>query len=135
MIRSGTLIFLLILHGMIFGLPTAGAQEDGMILESPLFEGPRRPPVYFSHDAHNEAAQIDACNECHHVFENGNLVENMSSEDQLCGDCHGNRAQGARPGLRRAFHNNCKGCHLTQKMGPVMCGQCHVRMAKGEGGK
>jgi hypothetical protein len=29
--------------------------------------------------------------------------------------------------LRRALHLNCKGCHLENKKGPIMCGQCHIR--------
>jgi hypothetical protein len=31
------------------------------------------------------------------------------------------------PGLTKAFHTNCKGCHENKNKGPVMCGECHVR--------
>jgi hypothetical protein len=29
--------------------------------------------------------------------------------------------------LRKAFHRNCKGCHLEQEKGPILCGECHVQ--------
>jgi len=89
----------------------------------------RRPPTVFRHDAHNELAGIEECYVCHHVFdEKGKLVEDESSEDQSCSDCHElARSGGHKPALMKAFHANCKGCHKEKKNGPVMCGQCHVR--------
>ena len=87
----------------------------------------KRGVVIFLHDEHNTAAQIDECNECHHVYEEGVKSEDESSEDQQCAECHSQKAEGAMPGLRRAFHLNCRGCHLEKKQGPVMCGQCHER--------
>jgi hypothetical protein len=107
---------------------SADAQEDMEIIRSEGFERDRRPPAVFRHDEHNEAAEIEECNECHHVYDDdGNLVEDESSEDQLCSDCHELEATGRMPALMKAFHANCKGCHQQKKAGPVMCGQCHVR--------
>jgi hypothetical protein len=104
------------------------AQEDMVVINADGFERPRRPPAVFRHDEHNEAAEIEECNECHHVYDdNGRLVEDESSEDQLCSDCHEEKASGRRLALMKAFHTNCKGCHQEKKNGPVMCGQCHVR--------
>jgi hypothetical protein len=104
------------------------AQEDMVVINSDGFERSQRPPAVFRHDEHNEAAEIEECNECHHVYDdNGRLVEDESSEDQLCSDCHEEKASGRRPALMKAFHTNCKGCHQEKKNGPVMCGQCHVR--------
>jgi hypothetical protein len=34
---------------------------------------------------------------------------------------------GDNPSLRRAFHLNCKGCHLEKGAGPIMCAQCHPK--------
>jgi hypothetical protein len=106
----------------------AFAQEDMKFVDTDAFENPRRPPAVFRHDEHNELAKIEECMVCHHVYdENGRLVEDESSEDQRCSDCHELEASGRQPALMKAFHSNCKGCHKVKKDGPVMCGQCHVR--------
>ncbi len=106
----------------------ASAQEDMQVVDNSVFDHPRRPPARFEHDSHNDAAGLDDCTECHHVYdEEGNKDEYESSEDMTCADCHSQEQSGRVPGLRRAFHLNCKGCHLQQKNGPVSCAQCHVK--------
>ena len=107
-------------------LPALG-QEDMVVVEGDSFEDQRRPAAVFRHDDHNETAEIEECNECHHVYENGEKVADESSEDQRCAECHTEEALDNQPGLRKAFHLNCKGCHQSKKQGPVMCGECHVR--------
>jgi hypothetical protein len=109
------------------GMVNAGAQEDMKAVSSDAFSSPQRPAALFAHDAHNEKAKIENCNQCHHVYTDGKLVEDESSEDRRCSDCHGLDDAGRQPGLMKAFHLNCKGCHQEQKKGPVMCGECHVR--------
>ena len=112
--------------GIVFW-DSAYSQEDMRFISADAFENPRRPPTIFNHDEHNELAQIEACSECHHVYdEAGNLVEDESSEDQRCSDCHESARSGRKPALMKAFHTNCKSCHREQKRGPLMCGQCHV---------
>ena len=113
----------------LFLIFPAIAQEDMTVVPEDGFEVQRRPPSVFRHEAHNETAQIEECNECHHVYENGQRIADESSEDQRCADCHSEKGSGNQPGLRRAFHLNCKGCHQAKKRGPVMCGECHVRGA------
>jgi hypothetical protein len=110
-----------------FWLIPAFAQEDMQTVDDVGFAKRQRPPAVFQHDAHNEAAKIEECNECHHVYEHGEIVKDESSEDQSCSDCHELKDSGNQPGLRKAFHENCKGCHLAKKQGPIMCGTCHVR--------
>ena len=105
----------------------AFSQEDMEVVDGDSFENQRRPPAVFRHDDHNETAEIEECNECHHVYENGKRVVDESSEDQRCVDCHAEKTSASQPGLRKAFHLNCKGCHQSKKQGPVMCGECHVR--------
>lgn len=120
-------VILLSMLFSLFFIASAHSQEDMEIVEDDGFENQRRPPAVFRHDDHNETAEIEECNECHHVYENGERVADESSEDQSCADCHTEKNSGNRPGLRRAFHLNCKGCHLSKKQGPVMCGECHVK--------
>ncbi len=97
------------------------------VVDSSVFANPQRTPAVFKHDAHNEKAGIENCNECHHVYQEGKLLEDESSEDQRCSDCHGVKAEGKKLALVKAFHANCKGCHEKQKKGPILCGECHVR--------
>ena len=107
---------------------SAHSQEEMELVDNSVFENPRRPAAVFRHDAHNELAQIEECSICHHVFdENGQLVEDESSEDQRCSDCHELQASGKKPPLMKAFHTNCKGCHKQKNKGPTMCGQCHIK--------
>ena len=105
----------------------AFSQEDMEVIEDEGFSNRQRPPAVFRHDEHNEKAALEDCSECHHVYEDGQKLEDESSEAQSCSECHDEKGSGDMPGLRKAFHTNCKGCHLEQKKGPVMCGSCHVR--------
>lgn len=120
--------FILIVQAFIgILLIPAFSQEDMEVVDDVGFSTRQRPPAVFRHDEHNEKAEIEDCNECHHVYEDGEKLEDESSEDQSCSDCHEEKDSGSIPGLRKAFHTNCKGCHLEQKKGPIMCGTCHVR--------
>jgi len=106
---------------------SAIAQEDMVVVAGDSFEKQRRPPAVFRHDEHNEVAQIEACNQCHHVYEKGEKLDDESSEDKRCADCHTEKSSDGQPGLRQAFHLNCKGCHQFKRKGPVMCGECHAK--------
>ena len=122
------LMFALILLSLLaFLMLPAASQEEMEVLDDQAFSKRQRPPAVFKHDAHNEKAEIEECNECHHVYENGVKIEDESSEDQPCSDCHSEKESGDLPRLVRAFHLNCKGCHQSLKKGPIMCGECHVR--------
>jgi len=124
--KHSAVILIIALISFLLVLP-AFSQEDMEVVDGDSFESQRRPPAVFRHDAHNETAEIEECNECHHVYENGERVADESSEDQRCADCHTEKALDNQPGLRKAFHLNCKGCHQSKKQGPVMCGECHVK--------
>ena len=126
--RASLIIIAIAIIPFLMTLPVSG-QEDMVVVEGDSFEVQRRPAAVFRHDEHNEAAEIEECNECHHVYEDGEKVADESSEDQRCAECHTEEAIDNQPGLRKAFHLNCKGCHLSKKQGPVMCGECHVRGA------
>ena len=132
MIRAGRVKYLFILCWGLYWIPMGFAQDDIIVIQSPPFGVHKRSLVLFPHDKHNEAAEIESCNECHHAFENGELLADESSEDQRCSDCHDIASVNEQPGLRKAFHSNCMGCHSKKNTGPVMCGQCHIRAIRRE---
>ncbi|MEA3435458.1 MAG: cytochrome c3 family protein [Thermodesulfobacteriota bacterium] len=106
---------------------SAYSQEEMTSVDNSVFTKPERTSSIFRHDEHNEKAGIEECNKCHHVYEDGKLLEDESSEDQRCSDCHEFKSSGNTPALMKAYHTNCKGCHLKQKKGPIMCGECHLK--------
>ncbi|MCP4748920.1 MAG: cytochrome c3 family protein [Desulfobacteraceae bacterium] len=120
------IVMLLSVAALLAG--AALCQDDLEYLDNEAFEDPRRPAVPFSHDTHNQTAELDDCAQCHHVYdEDGQKIEDESSEDQACADCHGLDDDEQKPGLMKAYHLNCKTCHISSRKGPVACGQCHPK--------
>ena len=113
--------------GFLFVFVTAYSQEDMQFVDNSVFDNPQREPSVFKHDEHNEIAEIEECNECHHIYEYGVKLEDQSSEDQMCSECHLQGSSEGQPSRTKALHTNCKGCHLIEKKGPIMCGECHVK--------
>jgi hypothetical protein len=122
------ILLVTVIFGIALVIATAYSQEDMQFVDNAEFDNPQRPTAVFDHDTHNETAGIEDCSECHHLFdENGQKLEGESSEDQMCSDCHGPKDEGRKPRLMKAYHLNCKGCHLESQKGPILCAQCHVR--------
>lgn len=122
-----SLFWSVIILSMVVAVCAFG-QEDMLFVDNSSFENPQRTPSLFEHDTHNEQAGLDDCAECHHLYDDdGRKLEDESSEDQMCADCHQAQDDGRKTGLRKAFHANCKGCHFAEKKGPIACAQCHVR--------
>lgn len=105
----------------------AFCQEDITSLLDPAFKHPERPAAVFAHDEHNEKAGIEDCATCHHVWEDGKIVEDESSEDQKCSDCHKVKPETGKTGLRNAYHKLCSNCHVKEDKGPVTCAGCHPK--------
>jgi hypothetical protein len=74
-----------------------------------------------------EYEEVEDCWVCHHVYEDGKLLKDESSEGEPCSACHSLEEIDSQPGLMDAYHLNCKGCHEEIKKGPITCGECHVR--------
>jgi hypothetical protein len=125
--RNVTRIALPLLIASVLAITAAWAQEDMTVVDNSVFDNPQRTPSVFVHDEHNEIAGIDDCAACHHVYEDGKLVEDESSEDARCSDCHSLEGGDGQPSLINAFHGNCKGCHQTKGKGPILCGECHKK--------
>ncbi|MCF8076978.1 MAG: cytochrome c family protein [Desulfotignum sp.] len=103
------------------------AGQDLERLDPWAFESPRRPGAVFSHDDHIFLADDD-CSVCHHVYEDGELVSDESSDDLYCSDCHSLKPAPDNPmPLEAAYHNLCRDCHFDRGEGPVLCGECHVK--------
>ena len=122
--KRGVGLLMVLLLTMFF-LAAAYSQEEMTSVDNRAFPNPERVVSVFNHEAHNETAEIDECNECHHVYEDGIKLEDESSEDMTCSECHEVEVSEEQPALMQAFHANCKGCHLSEKKGPIMCGECH----------
>jgi Class III cytochrome C family len=125
--KTVTLIVLPLLIGIVLGISPVWSQEEMTAVDNTVFDNPQRTPSVFVHDEHNEIAGIDDCAACHHIYEDGQLVEDESSEDQSCSDCHSLEGDDGQPSLIKAFHANCKGCHQEQEKGPILCGECHIK--------
>jgi hypothetical protein len=111
---------------LLFSVMSGFSQEDITVVEDSAFQSHMRPPAQFAHDEHNEIAGVEECNICHHVYEDGKRLEYDSSEGMECSECH--ILEGSNPiPLATVYHKQCRGCHLEQSAGPVMCGECHVK--------
>jgi hypothetical protein len=102
------------------------SQEDIIVLNHQQIGPHQRPLVRFSHAKHLDA--ID-CSRCHHDYDQ--FGANIGGEGRACSECHGANKANIIP-LTRAFHLQCKNCHLDliskgRTSGPIMCGQCHKK--------
>ena len=104
---------------------TAYSQENVKSVQDSAFKTKMRPGAVFLHDEHNKKAEIDDCGTCHHLYKDGVKVENETSENMECSECH--KISGNLVPLVAKYHLRCKGCHEEKKAGPVMCSECHVK--------
>ena len=123
-------IGMVVVVSMLTFVPTY-SQEDMASLEDSGFKDRQRPAAIFAHDEHNEKAELEECNVCHHVYKDGKKIADESSEGQECSECHRLKANedNSIP-LMKAYHDMCKGCHQRtkaegKKSGPLTCGECH----------
>lgn len=105
----------------------AGFGDEPSVFPSGLFPDPRRPVSRFTHDDHMAMDAVEDCYACHHVYEDGRLVQGESSEGTACAECHKPEPPDGSTDLLNAYHKLCKGCHEELRAGPVTCGECHVR--------
>jgi hypothetical protein len=118
-------VSVIILAAAAFIVMAAYSQENVKSVQDSAFKVKMRPNAVFFHDDHNKKAEIDDCGTCHHVYKDGVKVEDETSEDRECSECH--TITGNPVPLVAKYHLRCKGCHEQKKAGPVMCGECHVR--------
>ena len=107
----------------------------------------QRPAVPFPHSMHMDVAE---CLACHHDYEEPggenildegdlddyeddmllNSMDNPEPGEASCIACHAKGGK-AKMGSMDAYHNQCITCHETEKAGPVLCGECHVKPGEG----
>ena len=138
--KKRLLLILMIPAIWAFLMWPALAQEDIATIRDNGFQKRQRPPAVFKHDEHNETAEIEECNECHHIYEDGKNTWKDGMAVARCGECHDEPTiksetklppEDQKKNLKLAFHNNCRACHKALKKenpetkAPVTCKQCH----------
>lgn len=81
-------------------------------------KGGKMGVVSYDHAAHE--GKVADCTKCHHKG-----VTEESGPEAKCTSCHG--VDAAAPKAKKAFHDQCKGCHKAEKAGPTKCKECHVK--------
>ena len=89
------------------------------ITKGPLFVFPMIPTM--------KMQALKDCAVCHHVYEDGKLMEEESSEDITCAECHTTKGDSKHMELITRYHDRCRGCHLELEKGPLTCGECHKK--------
>ena len=112
---------------LIVAVFSVNSQDEIKYVQDSAFKERMRPPVSFLHDKHNETAQIEDCGKCHHVYQDGKLVDGEASEGTECSECHTLQTDKNPIPLAKTYHLQCKGCHMEKKAGPILCGECHAK--------
>ena len=106
-------ILLCLLYAPAASLKAAESQEmpDEIYIENKIYRTDRKGPVWFSHIEHAEG-YVEACEECHHEYKDGQNIWHEGQPVKKCSACHDpSKRQGKVRKLYIAFHKNCKGCH------------------------
>ena len=120
--------FILLVLGIASQVFCQDEESEEVRMDTSAFETLQRPAALFDHDTHNETAELEDCAVCHHVWEDGKLVEDESSEDSPCSECHSlSPTADNAMSLSNAFHTQCRSCHIETGKGPLLCGQCHKK--------
>lgn len=99
--------------------------SEKKLFQDDTFDSFERGAVIFDHDQHS---LMYDCAKCHHEYdEKGKLLEGVASTDLRCSDCHPQENEENSISLRRAYHIQCRDCHLEEAAGPFTCSECHVR--------
>ena len=84
---------------VLISVPVVRSQESLRALQPEDFPRPQRPAVAFAHDAHNEKAGIESCNECHHVYATtANGCRTNPRRTSAVRTATGSRMRGVNPG-------------------------------------
>jgi hypothetical protein len=142
---SCTVVAALVVFVAAFVVMAQQKAADEMDIKAGLWATPTKSAVKFTHKKHAEDHKV-ACNECHHVYQDGKNVWKDTDAVEKCEKCHNEPTiQGEKKlppeqqklNLKLAFHNNCQACHQKLKKekpdttAPVTCAQCHPGSKEG----
>ena len=116
--------------GFGLGLPqalstgSASAEYDGVLNIEPYKDKLGRAVAVFDHDGHQE--RVEDCASCHHgKTGDGKKTTDDYDPSESCDSCHNiDGGKGVTP-LKRAYHQQCIGCHTDLNKGPTHCAGCH----------
>ncbi|MBN1831300.1 MAG: cytochrome c3 family protein [Deltaproteobacteria bacterium] len=123
----------LLLIGTTFTVAQGPEMPDEISIGNDGYKADAKEPVPFSHKKHAEEYQT-ACTDCHHAYSEGENVWKQGDPVEKCFKCHNpikEEAEGTD--LKKAFHDNCKGCHKAAVANGKMnapdkkCAGCHIK--------
>ncbi len=95
----------------LMGDEEASGSNVVIIIENQGYMNDNKKPVKLNHKKHSEEYGI-ACDNCHHLYQEGKNVWKEGDSVQKCVACHDPiEDQGNVRKLQSAFHKNCRGCH------------------------
>ncbi|MFH1077025.1 MAG: cytochrome c3 family protein [Pseudomonadota bacterium] len=111
----------------------AGNEPETVKMESKVYSAHTKAVVTFTHAKHSADYKL-ACTECHHVYADGKNTWKQGDAVQKCEACHPKSDKPKQGATKEeqiqshqwTLHENCKGCHQTQKKGPTKCTECHA---------
>lgn len=114
------------------GVLTAADVPDTLNIENQGYAKDKKGAVTLSHKKHSEEYKI-ACNECHHLYQDGKNLWKEGDAVKKCSECHNpEKKEGNTDKLMNAFHSNCKECHKKvaaegkDKAPNKKCNDCHA---------
>jgi predicted CXXCH cytochrome family protein len=133
-VTSVAAFLVLFLSFWTFAEQASKEPPEEMMLDNTCYKSDLKGPVPFSHLNHSEDYDI-ACNQCHHVYENGENVWREGDPVDKCSSCHSPlESKGEVKKLKLAFHKSCKGCHkrmvkegIAEDAPYRRCNDCHQK--------
>ena len=138
-------LFVVLIAGLSFlvatGVLIASDVPDEVMIETEGYKKDKKGPVKLTHKKHSEEHKV-SCNDCHHEYKDGKNCWNEEDPVKKCAECHNPMKQKDEEvrNLKKAYHNNCQGCHKTLKEDGKIpeeefnklkkCTNCHQKKAK-----
>jgi hypothetical protein len=127
------LIGCVLLAGASFTVAQGPVPPDEVTIENEGYIANTKGPVAFRHKKHVEEYQVK-CDACHHQYSDGENVWKLGDPVKKCIECHNPvKEEAAGLDLKKAFHDNCKGCHKEAVANGKTnapdrkCNDCHAK--------
>lgn len=118
------LLFAALGFGLVLPQALSADDYDGALNIEPYKDRLSRPVAVFDHEGHQEI--IDDCAACHHgKTADGKQDKEEYDPSESCDTCHAVDGKSGGTPLKRAYHQQCIGCHKSLNQGPTHCAGCH----------